>query len=426
MSIIEILDHVNSNTGFLKAFKSISTRKHNVKADDEDLLAVLFANGTNQGIHSISNSSDRSIGSLRTVDDGYMRLENIQKANDLVTSNIAKMGIFKYYTLNETAPFGSVDGQKHPCRINTFKARFSAKYFRKGKGVSALTLVSNHVPINSKVISPNEYEGHYAFDLLYNNTSDIKPGTLASDNHGINHVNFAILDLFGYQFAPRYAKFKYAFYDQFEIVFGKEISIKLKKPINTKLIIEEWDEIQRIICSLSRKTTTQSTIIKKLSNNKRNNRTLAALHEYDRLIKCLYLLDYVDNKTLRQFVQQALNRGEAYHQLRKAISSINGNQFRGGNDYDVAKWNDCARLIANCIIYYNCALLSGLVEKFDKLNKQNVVDMISNLSPVAWRHIQLSGHYDFGGVKEGIDVALLLEDIDPYTIDADLEELVAA
>ena len=24
--------------------------------------------------------------------------------------------------------------------------------------------------------------------------------------HGVNHVNFALLDLFGYQFAPRYAK----------------------------------------------------------------------------------------------------------------------------------------------------------------------------------------------------------------------------
>ncbi|WP_336845415.1 Tn3 family transposase, partial [Providencia rettgeri] len=74
-------------------------------------------------------------------------------------------------------------------------ARFSAKYFRKGKGVSALTLVSNHVPINTKVISANEYEAHHAFDLLYNNTSHIQPKTLATDTHGVNNVNFAILDL---------------------------------------------------------------------------------------------------------------------------------------------------------------------------------------------------------------------------------------
>ncbi len=103
-------------------------------------------------------------------------------------------------------------------------------------------------------------------------------------------------------------------------------------------------------------------MITKLSNSKKNNRTLAALREYDRLIKCLYVLDYVDDKILRQFVQQALNRGEAYHQLRRAIASINGNQFRGGDDYQIEQWNDCARIIANCIIYYNSALLSSLIE----------------------------------------------------------------
>ncbi|MEY0878590.1 Tn3 family transposase [Providencia manganoxydans] len=102
------------------------------------------------------------------------------------------------------------------------------------------------------------------------------------------------------------------------------------------------------------------------------------------MIKCIYILDYVDNKTLIQFVQQALNRGEAYHQLRRAIASVNRNQFRGGDDYQINQWNDCARLIANCIIYYNSALLSGLVDKFEKENNQKAIDILINLSPVAW------------------------------------------
>ncbi|MGL4212324.1 MAG: Tn3 family transposase [Morganella morganii] len=44
-----------------------------------------------------------------------------------------------------------------------------------------------------------------------------------------------------------------------------------------------------------------------------SRRTLAALREYDRLIKSLYVLEYVDSQTLRQFVQHALNRGDACH-----------------------------------------------------------------------------------------------------------------
>ncbi len=118
------------------------------------------------------------------------------------------------------------------------------------------------------------------------------------------------MDFFGYTFAPRYAKMKKIFFNLFEVSEEDGGRIQLIKEINHKLIAEEWDEIQRIVCSLSRKTTTQSTIIGKLSNGK--SRILSALQEYDRLIKSIYVLEYVDNSTLRHYVQQALNRGEAY------------------------------------------------------------------------------------------------------------------
>jgi hypothetical protein len=85
--------------------------------------------------------------------------------------------------------------------------------------------------VEIKIISANEYEAHHAFDLLYNNTSNIKPRTLATDTHGVNNVNFAILNLFGYQFAPRYAKFKNVFHDLFDIDYGEELILKLRKPI---------------------------------------------------------------------------------------------------------------------------------------------------------------------------------------------------
>mgnify|MGYP000471649427 FL=1 len=111
-----------------------------------------------------------------------------------------------------------------------------------------MTLVSNHVPLATVDISPNEYEGHFAFNLLYNNTTEIQPKPLATDNHGVNNVNFAILDIFGYQFSPRYAKFKKVFNELFEVILEDEqLIIRLKKQFNFKLIAQEWENIQHII-----------------------------------------------------------------------------------------------------------------------------------------------------------------------------------
>ena len=393
MGIVELMLFVDQKTNFLKSFTHISVNKEKTPANKEDLIACILANGTNYGLYKMANISDRSMGKLRSVDDSYIRYETLTQSNDKVSNAIATLPIFAYYHVDDNQLFSSIDGQKFECRINTFKARYSSKYFSKGKGVSALTLVSNHVPVSTQVIGANEYEGHFAFDLLYNNSSDIQPNTLSTDTHGTNNVNFAILDFFGYTFAPRYAKMKKIFFNLFEVSEEDGGRIQLIKEINHKLIAEEWDEIQRIVCSLSRKTTTQSTIIGKLSNGK--SRILSALQEYDRLIKSIYVLEYVDNSTLRHYVQQALNRGEAYHQLKRAITSVNGNKFRGGNDYQVSQWNDCARLISNCIIYYNSALLSAFLQIQEKNGRQDVVDIISRLSPVAWQHINLNGEYAF-------------------------------
>ena len=276
--------------------------------------------------------------------------------------------------MQENIIHASADGQKFESRINTFKTRYSSKYFGTNKGVSAITLVANHVPINVQIIGANEHESHYIFDLLYNNTLAIKPDILSTDTHGVNHVNFALLDLFGYTFAPRYAQFSRVI-DRLFTVKDKEgaITMALKQPINHEWIEKDWETIQHIVISLQQKTTTQSTIIRKLSTYKKSHTSLRALTEYDRLIKFLYILDYIDDISLRSYVQRALNRGEAYHQLRRAIASINGNRFRGGADGEIEVWNECARLLTNAIIYFNSLILSKLLAHYMQLGDEKMV-----------------------------------------------------
>ncbi|MCP4058694.1 MAG: Tn3 family transposase, partial [Pseudoalteromonas sp.] len=189
MGIVELMLFVDQKTGYLNSFTHISATKEKSPVNKEDLIACILANGTNYGLYKMANISDRSMGKLRSVDDSYVRYETLKTSNDQVSNAIATLPIFAYYHVDDNQLFSSIDGQKFECRINTFKARYSSKYFSKGKGVSALTLVSNHVPVSTQVIGANEYEGHFAFDLLYNNSSDIQPNTLSTDTHGTNNVN---------------------------------------------------------------------------------------------------------------------------------------------------------------------------------------------------------------------------------------------
>ncbi len=143
--------------------------------------------------------------------------------------------------------------------------------------------------------------------------------------------------------------------------------------------------------------------MKKLSNFSNSHRALAALKEYDRLVKAIYLLNYVDNQELRRFVQQVLNKGEAYHHLRRKVASVNGDKFRGGSDIQVAMWNECARLIANCVIYFNCAIPPDLLARAEKRKAETTKEILCRISPVAWRRISMNGtnFYPMAVIRSG-------------------------
>ena len=411
VNIADLLRLIDKETGYLACFEHVRQIQTDQRFYVNDLLAAIIGNGTNYGIYGMASISDRSYEQLRTTQANYLRPETLNQANDTINNGIANLEIFKHYNIQEGLVHASADGQKFESRLETFKTRYSSKYFGTNKGVSALTLIANHAALNARVTGSNEHEPHYIFDLLYNNTSEIKPDVLSTDTHGVNHVNFALLDLFGYTFAPRYAQFDKMIEDMFVIneKDNQKPMLSLKKPINTQLIEQEWETIQRIIISLQRKTMTQATLVRKLSGYSKNHPLLQALTEYNRMIKAMYILDYIDDASLRRYVQRALNRGEAYHQLRRAIASVNGNRFRGSSDYEIELWNECARLLTNAIIYFNSLILNHLLIYFADNGDEEKLELTKMVSPVAWYNINLNGTYSFSFEQNLLDIIEIMK-----------------
>ncbi len=203
VGIADLLWFVAGGTGFLGEFVHVLDRYVKNDPDPREILACLVAMGTNMGLWKMAEVSGLGHASLLTTARNYLRLETLHAANDVISNEIAKLPVFNLYNIQDTL-HSSSDGQRMETQINTVNARFSPKYFGLQKGVSAYTLVANHVPINAKIIGTHEHESHYVLDLLYNNTSDIKPDRHSTDTHGTNQVNFFCLYTFGYHYAPRY------------------------------------------------------------------------------------------------------------------------------------------------------------------------------------------------------------------------------
>ncbi len=183
--------------------------------------------------------------------------------------------------------------------------------------------------------------------------------------------------------------------------------LKPVRKLREALIVSEWPNIERIQLSLLLKSTTQSVIVSKLSAYQRTNRTKRALWEFDNLIKSLYLLDYIDSAELRRNVQRAVNRGEAYHQLRRAIAYAHGGRFRVRSQLEQEIWNECARLVANAVVYYNTLILSEVLDELQKRGEIAAIEAIKRVSPIGWQHINFYGHYQFDADFSPIDLAAI-------------------
>jgi TnpA family transposase len=365
--------------------------------------------GTNMGLWKMAEVAGLGHSALTTTARNFLRAETLHAANDAISNATAALSMFDQYDIGGMK-HSSSDGQRIETQIPTVNARHGSKYFGLRKGVSAYTMVANQVPCNARIIGTHEHESHFVFDILHNNTTDIKPERHSTDTHGTNQVNFLLLLCDGYQFAPRYRdphKKTASLVGVRHPSHYADFLIKPARKTRGDLIVREWPNIQRILASLMQKDVTQATVVRKLSSYARQNETEKAMWELDNILRSIYILGFIDDHALRQNVQKALNRGESYHRMRRAISYVNSGKFRVKTEAEQQIWNECSRLIANAIIFYNTLLLSRVYEQKAAAGELDAVKILQSTSPIAWRNVHLIGNFDFTAGSSEVDIEAL-------------------
>ena len=409
--IADIFRFVNQRCGFLGALTPLQPRYAKKVVNDDSLMAVILAQAMNHGNYAMARTSDIPYHVLEETYKQYLRLATLKAANDSISNTIAQLPIFPFYTFDLEVLYGAVDGQKFESATPTAKARYSRKYFGKGKGVVAYTFLANHAALLSELIGAHQHESHFVFDICYHNTSDIRPTAITGDMHSINRANFAILNWFGLKLAPRFTSLQ----AQLEHLYCggdpadyEKFLIRPVGVIDRELIESEKSNIDRIVATLGLKEMTQSTLIRKLCTMSANNRTRKAIFEFDKLIRSIYTLRCLLDPQLQRDVHRSQNRIESYHQLRAYIAQVSGKkELIGRTALEVAISNECGRLLANVIIAYNSMVLSALLDRYQSTGNLKALERFKRMSPVAWQHIHFLGHYLFKE-RHPIDLETLL------------------
>lgn len=329
---------------------------------------------------------------MLSADANYLRVETLVPAIDIINNATAKLPIYKEWCIDSIL-HGSLDGLKLETRLRNIFARSSSKYFGTGVGVSAYNEIVNFLPITGNLIGAHDYEGNFTFEMVHHqNTSEIKPSRISTDKHGTNVVNFGLFDFTDMIFAPRIPKpHREAFWGFGEAKNYEGLIIKPNKFVNEALIVSEEDNIHHLVASLLTDSK-PSTVIRKLSSNSYHSKTKDAFAQYNSIVKSQFLLLYLHDHDFRRVILVALNRGEAYNGLYRAITLLKKGNLRGQSEAEMEVWHQCTRLISAIILYYNTYILNSL---YVAATTEQEKELLLKMSPCAWSHINMLGYYQF-------------------------------
>ena len=122
------------------------------------------------------------------------------------------------------------------------------------------------------------------------------------------------------------------------------------------------------------------------------DRLALAMRELGRIERTLFILDWMQDPSLRGRVQAGLNKGEARNALARAVFFN-----RLGEVRDRSFENQCYRasglnLVVAAIILWNTVYLERAVAEV-RAQRDVPDEYLSNLQPLGWNHINLTGDY---------------------------------
>ena len=389
--ITDILLEVDDTVGFSDAFTNLRTGAP--CCDRVGLLTVLLADGVNLGLKKMAAAtSAHGFWELLRIARWHVQEDAYHRALAMIVEAQGALPMARFWGSGLTA---SADGQFFPAggageAMNLVNARYGFE-----PGLKAYSHVSDQfAPFATQAIPATVHEAPYILDGLLMNEAGRRIREQYADTGGFTDHVFAMCAILGFSFAPRIrdlpSKRLYAFAPA---AADDAIRPLIAGKIRQDLIERNWPDILRLSASAAVGAVAPSRILKRLASYPRQNDLALALREVGRVERSIFMLRWIMDAHLQRRAQMGLNKGEAHHALKRAISFNRKGEIRDrtteGQHYRIAGMN----LLAAVIIYWNTSRLSEIVANLTANGDAPPPELLAHVSPLGWEHINLTGEY---------------------------------
>jgi TnpA family transposase len=233
----------------------------------------------------------------------------------------------------------------------------------------------------------------------HNRSQDrIRLSLLAVDTHGYTNPAMAVAKGLHFDLCPRLrdlAERKLYLPVRFPVPEGIE-RITIKR-ISLKAIRTGWDELLRLLASIRLGRISPDLAMQRwLGSSSRTDPAHKAAEHLGRLLRSVFLCDYVTIDDFRREIHTLLSRGESVHQLQRAVHTGKVPTDRGRRRDEMKVISGAHALLTNIVLAWNTNRMNEVVERLRKDGMKIDDAWLRRMGPGHFGHINFRGVFSFG------------------------------
>lgn len=408
-NLIDILRNIDYWTNFTRHFGPLSGSDPKIERATERYLLTAFTYGCNLGATQAARHMRGVVTAkeLRFVNRRHVSIEKLNAANTDIINRYNVLNLPKIWGDGTTV---AADGTKYELYEENLLSEYHIRYGGYG-GIAYHHVADSYVALFSHFIPCGTWEAVYIIEGLLKNSSDIQPDTIHADTQGQSTPVFALAYLLGIKLMPRIRNWQdLNFYRPEQQTVYQHIDLLFTETIDWERITTHWQDLFRVVLSIKAGKISSSILLRKLGNYSRKNRLYQAFQELGRVVRTVFLLQYISDLQLRSSITAATNKVESYHGFCKWFF-FGGEGIIAHNDPEeqekIIKYND---LIANAVIFHNVVDLTEILRSLKREGYLLTRENVAALSPYLTSHIKRFGDYlvDLEVVPQALDEGMSL------------------
>ncbi len=391
-NVIDVLANIAHYTNWTRHFGPLSGSDPKIEQAVERYILTAFTYGCNLGPAQAARHL-RGLVTPHELSFVNRRHVNASKLNSAMVGIINDYSTFPLPKVWGAGTTAGADGTKYDLYDQNLLAEYHIRYGGWG-GIAYHHVSDTYVALFSHFIPCGTWEAIYIIEGLLKNASEIQPNTVHADTQGQSAPVFALAHLLGIKLMPRIRNWKdLVFYRSDRETNYKHIDSLFTEVIDWKLIQTHWRDLLQVVLSIRAGKISSVTLLRKLGHESRKNRLYQSFRELGRVVRTVFLLQYLSNPEMRKQITEMTNKVEAYNGFA-AWLFFGGEGIIAENDPEeqekIIKYND---LVANAVIFQNVIdvsrVLRGLMSEGYSVKREDVMA----LSPYLTRHIKRFGDY---------------------------------